>query len=283
VRKLIAFFVLVTLLTGCKQSKDTPVAEAFHQKLYLSEVLKNTPFFASKEDSLFFMEQYIDDWMMKKAILAHAKESLSQKEQNFSAQLEQYKEQLLIHAFFQKMSQDSTLFIVTKEELAGFFSEVEPDDTPEYRDMVKLNYIKLSSSSKLFYKIKSLFFEETDRVQVIKQLELLCADTIEYYLDSENWFYTDFIENELPFSFSSKSNFDDHDKFEFVQAGYRYLVLILDKKRQLQPKSVFENRNMARALLQQQKKTGYFRQLQDSLIQKALSEKKAIRFGFTHN
>ena len=279
-RKLILFFWVPLLILGCKQVDNAPVAKVFHYTLYKSEVLENTPFFTSKEDSLAFMEKYVDEWITRKTLLTYANKNLTQKEQNFSAQMEQYKEQLLINAYLQKMSKDSALFAVTKKELSDFFGDI-PSSEPEYKDMVKLNYIKFSNSSKLYKKIKDLFFDETDKVNAIKKLETLCADTIEYYLDSEHWFYTDFIENELPFL--AKVNIDQKEKFEYVQDEYKYLVIILDKKKQLQPKITLEDRKIAQSLLQQQKKATFFKHYQDSLVQKTLLEKKATRFGFSNH
>ena len=278
-KNVIISILSVFLLLGCNHTKDAPIAKVFHHNLYFSEVLNNTPFFTSKEDSLLFMEQYIDEWIMRKTLLSYAKKSLSQKEQNFNSKIELYKEQLLINEYLQKIIRDSSLYLVTNNELTNFLNKDIQDETPEYREMVKLNYIKLSVGSKHNKKVKELFFDVNNRVNALKQLEILCADTIEYYLDSEHWFYVDFIENELLFPFSEKIFFENKEQFEFIQGGYRYYVVILDKKRQLQTRNAFEDRKMAISLLQQEKKTSFYRNFQDSLVRKSLSEKNVFRFG----
>ena len=252
------------------------VAEAFHKKLYLLDVVEKIPFSPSKEDSLLFIEQYVEDWILRQTLLAQAKQGLSQNEQDFSFQIKLYEEQLLINAYFQKISNNEPLFEVSRKELADFLNETKTDDTPEYRDMVKLNYVKLSNPSKLYKKIKDLFFDENDRAKSLAQLELLCADTIEYYLDSDHWFYADFIEKELPFSFSDLEKKGTQNKLDIVENGSRYLILILDKKQQLQQKNVFEDRKMAQSLLQQQKRAAFIANYQDSIVRKAVREKKVV-------
>lgn len=274
-RKLIVFFLVLVCVSGCKQVNDPLVAEAFHNKLYLSEVMAQLPYFASKEDSLLFMEQYVEMWILHQTMLAQAKHVLTQKEQNFSAQIAQYKEQLLINAYLQKISRDSSLFVISKTELVDFLNDTKIDKGPEYRNMVKLNYIKLSEPSKLYKQVKELFFEEKDRAKAIRQLESLCADTIEYYLDGDHWFYADYIEKDLPLTFSNE---DTKDKYDIVRDGYRYLILVLDKKQQLQPKNTSEDKRMGRALLLQQKKTAFFNNYQDSLTRKAIHDKRAVRY-----
>jgi len=269
--------IVFALVTGCRQSNDAVVAEAFHKKLYLSEVVEKIPFATTKEDSLLFMEQYVDEWILRQALLEQAKKGLTLKEQDFSSQMAQYKEQLLINAYFQKISNTSTLFAVSKEELDDFLNETKADETPEYRDMVKLNYIKLSNPSKIYKKIKELFFDDTDRAKSLAQIELLCADTIEYYLDSEHWFYADFIEKEFPFSFSDLEKKGNQDKIDIVLNGSRYLIVILDKDRQLQPK-IIEDKTVATSLIQQQKRAAFITSHQDSLVKKAIIEKKAVKF-----
>ena len=267
---LFAFFCFII---GCKQTDNPIVAKAFHHKLYVSELIENVPYFESKEDSLIFMEQYIEDWVLRQTLLAYAKQKLTQKEQDFSSQIKQYTEQLFINAYMRKITQDSTLFAVPLPEI-----NIPNDYVPEYRKMVKLNYIKLSINSKQYKKVKELFFDENDRMKAAKQLELLCADTIEYYLDNERWFYVDVMEKEFSFSFSDKENMDLKDKFDFIQDDYRFLVLILDRKQQLQPKNSLEDKKMAQALLQQQKKVAFVTHFQDSLVKKALLEKKVIKY-----
>ena len=278
VRKISLFFLTLWFITGCQlvdNSSNPIVAEAFHHKLYLSEIVKKSPYFASKEDSLLFMDQYVEDWILRQTLLARAKQKLTQGEQDFSSQIAQYKEQLLINAYLQKISKDSALFVVSTSELYDFINETKADHTPEYREMVKLNYIRLSEQSKIYNQVKKLFFEEPNRAKAMQQLELLCADTVEYYLDNARWFYADFIEKEFPFSFSDAGS---KDKLDIVQDDHRYLILILDRKQQLQPRNTLEDRKVAQALLQQQKKAAFLSGYQDSLVQKALLEKKAIRY-----
>jgi hypothetical protein len=278
VKKLIVFFFVLTVFSGCKQN-DPLVAEAFHHKLYLSDVKAQLPYFSSKEDSLLFMEQYVEMWILHQTLLAQALQNLSQNEQNLSPQIKQYKEQLLINAYLLKLTNHSSQITVSFAEINEFLNETKPEKAPEYRNMVKLNYIKLSENSKLYKQVKDLFFDEKDRASAVKQLEALCADTIEYYLDGDHWFYTDIIEKELPLTFSNENIKDKHD---IVREGYRYLISILDKKQQLQPKNVHEDRKMAQTLLLQQKKVAFVNNYQDSIVQKAINEKKAVRYSIAY-
>jgi len=240
-------------------------------------VIDNIPYSATKEDSMLYMEMYINDWVLHQTLLATAKNSLLKREQDFSAELVQYHEKLIINEYLKKISSPNHAYSVSNEELADFLNESKPDGAPEYKDMVKLNYLKLSNPSKVYHKIKGLFFQDKDRIIALQQLESLCADTIEYYLNDEHWFYTDFIERELPFSFSSK-NVEPGDKFDFVQDGYRYLVIILDKKQQLQTNNIMEDRKIALSLLQNQKRAAFIMNFQDSLVQQALLKKKAMLY-----
>lgn len=269
--------IIFLIISGCKQIDNPVIAMAFHQKLYLSEVMENLPYAITKEDSLFFMEKYVDEWILRKTLLEKAKQLLAHNELDFSDQIENYKEQLLINAYFQKIERDSALFEVSKKEVTEFLDKVNTDKVPEYRDMVKLNYIKLSNPSKLYKQIKELFFEEKDRVRSIQVLEMLCADTIEYHLDNDHWFYAEYLENELPFKFSNIDK-ETKNKFEIVQKEYRYLILILDKRKQLQSKNSPEDIKITQTLFRQQKRTEYFTNFQDSIVRQALLEKKIIRY-----
>ena len=266
------------LVSACKHPVESPIAEAFHNKLYLSEIIDKIPPSVSKEDSLLFMEQYAEEWILRQTLLAHAKQRLTQTEQNFSSQIKLYKEQLLINTYFQKICNNTALFEVSMKEVDDFLNELKTDEVQEYRDMVKLNYVKLSNPSKLYKKIKDLLFDDTNRTNSLAQIELLCADTIEYYLDSEHWFYADLIEREFPFSFSDLTKKNAQEKLDIVENGSRYLILILDKKQQLQPKNISEDKKIARALIQQQKRATFIANYQDSVVRKAMQEKKVVQY-----
>ena len=275
-RRIFAFIVLVLgIFAACKQTHDPVVAEAFHRKLYFSEVVEKIPYTVSKEDSLQFIEQYVTDWVLYQTMLAKAKRTLTKSEQDFSTQIAQYEEKLLIDRYLQNISSEPNSFAVSQNELRNFLNATQTGETQEYREMLKLNYIKLSNPSKLYKKIKELFFAENDRLNALQQLEAICADTIEYYLDDAQWFYTDFLEKELHFSFQNKVNIVPGAKFDFVQDGNRFLLFIVDIKQQLQTKSL-EDIKMAQLLLQQQKRTEFLINYQDSLVKKALLEKKVI-------
>jgi hypothetical protein len=273
VRKIITFLLVAACLFGCNQPEDPIVAEAFHYKLYLSELKAQIPYFPFKEDSLLFTEQYVEKWILHKTLLAHAKQNLTQNEQNFSTQIKRFNEQLLINSYLQKLSNESAQLTVSQSELTDFLNETKPEQTPEYRNMVKLNYIKLSEPSKLYKQIKDLFFDEKERAKSLNKLELLCADTIEYYFDGEHWLFADYIEKDLPLTFE-----DLKDKYDIVQDGYRYLIMILEQKQQLQPRNVQEDRKMAQTLLLQEKMMVFVSNYQDSIVQKAKNEKRAIRY-----
>ena len=278
-RRSLPFLIfLLIIFSSCNQTNNPVVAEAFHHRLFLSEVIEKIPSAASKEDSLLFFEQYVNDWILHQTLLAHAKKNLTNKEQEFSSQIAQYKDKLLINEYLHKISSEKNKFVVFNDELHEFLSNTKTDKLPQYRDMVKLNYVKLSNPSKLYQKIKVLFFDENDRIKALQQLELICADSIEYYLDDEHWFHTDFIEKELPFTFSNKEFTKPGDKFDFVQDEYRYLVIILDKKQQLQTQNILEDRKIAISLIQQQKRAEFISNHKNSLVEKAFQDKKAVRY-----
>jgi hypothetical protein len=279
VRKTLSFLNIFLLLSaGCKQPTDAVVAEAFHRKLYMSEVMSNVPFAASKEDSLLFMEQYANNWMVRQTLFAHAKKGLTQSEQNFATQIKQFEEQLLINAFLKKLSSDSTIFEVPKTELLDFITETKTDNAPVYIDMVQLNYIKISNPSKIYKQVKDIFFDEKNRVKAMQQLEQLCADSIEYFLDGRQWFYTEFIEKELPFSFSYFEFENKKDKLDIPLDDYRYLIHILDRKQQLQPKTTVIDRKVALTLLQQQKRNQHIVNIKDSLVKKAQNDTRVVMY-----
>lgn len=277
--KKISFILLIFLCFACKKGSDIAIAEVYGKKLYLSDIKEIIPPNLSEEDSVDFIQQYAEQWCKEKVILHEANKHLSFKERDFSKQIKQFREQLIINAYYDKITADSSFHHIPQREVVAFMEKNGMRSDID-KEIIKLNYVKLSQKSKLIPQIKAILFDDEKRISEKAKIEKLCGDSIEYYIEDDKWFYLDEIAAELPLRIANKSSIRAQNQyFEVEENRFHYLIVLLDYRAK-QTNSEISNseyRNV-RLLLEQQRKREFFQQKSDQLYQKAKKEKKVIIF-----
>ncbi len=265
------FFLILLSFASCKNKRDKVVAQVYYHKLYLSEVLENTPSGLSPEDSVALAHEYMDNWVKENLVLHEAEKKLSVREKNFDKKMEEYRNSLLINAYFDKLVSDTSNFKISQEELDAFTKNFDKRYTVD-KDIVKLNYVKLSKNSKLIAPVKAILFDESRRQGEREALTKMLGDSVEYLLDDDTWLYLDDIRNEVPFEVK-ESDLKSHNQYvDKTIEGNRYLLVILDYKNQRSVSETQEEMAAARMMLVNQRKRQFIEQHVNQLYEKALKE-----------
>lgn len=266
----ILFGLLLSLCLYSCQQKDTVVAEAYHAKLYLSQLSTQIPDTYSAEDSLKLAQLLIENWVKQQILLHEAQQALPLKKQFFEQEIADYKSSLLINAYYSYLTADSNQFEVSEEELKDFLKKYESRYTVN-REIIKLNYVKTSKNSSISAELKELLFDDERRVEEKQYIENLCADSIEYFLEDNTWLYLDDIQNEFPIEIKNKESILTQDKYiETEDNEYHYLIVFLDYKSRRTINETEEEIAAARMMLTQQKKQKFINQKIEELMQQSL-------------
>ena len=277
-KRFFVFIIPLTLLFfSCNKSADVVVAEVYNEKLYLSEIGELLPDGLNEEDSVQMAANMIDEWVSRQIVLYEAEKVLSAKEKNFDDDIIEFRKSLLINAYYKHITADSAQFAVTNEELRSFISKYEPSDAVE-REIIKLNYVKLSKNSKLIKTVRSIMFDDGKRMAGKETIEKLCGDSIEYFIEDDTWLYLDDLTQELPIDKLDKSSFLSKNKYlETSDNQYTYIIVFLDYKTRRTTIETAEEIEAARKMLMQEKKADYIQKNMELLYKQALDNKKIIR------
>lgn len=268
-RFILLLCLLSLCLSSCKQ-KDTVVAEAYHAKLYLSQLAAQIPDSFSPADSAQLAQILIEDWIKQQIILHEARQALPLKSQNFEKEIDEYKNTLLVNTYFNFLTSDSGQFTVSDDELEQFIKKYESRYTVN-REIIKINYVKTARDSKLIKELKELLFDDDRRIEEKQRIEELCADSIEYFLEDNTWLYLDDIQNEFPIEIKNKESILSQNKYiETEDSDYHYLIVFLDYKSRRTINETEEEIAAARMMLTQQKKQNFVNQKIEELMQKSM-------------
>ena len=252
------------------------MAQVYNHKLYLSEILDNMPSGLSPEDSVALVKEFIDTWVKEKLVLHAAERNLSVREKNFDKKMEDYRNSLLINAYYDKLVSDTTKFNITQEEMDAFTDDFGKRYTVD-KDIVKLNYVKLAAKSVLTDKVRDILFDEEKRTSDKELLVKLLGDSIEYMIDDKTWLYLDDIQAEVPFDVDDKQLLSGPQYVDKTVSGYRYLMVILEHKDRRTMNETQDERAAARMMLVNQRKREFIENHVNLLYEKALKDGAIIQ------
>lgn len=274
-KSLIFILTIPLLLSSCSHQKDKVLAQVYYHKLYQSEVAKAIPSGLSTNDSLAMVNDFIDDWIKEQLLLHEAEKQLSVKEKNFDKKLEEYRNNLLVNTYYEKILSDTSTFKITEKELKDFMKSFDKRYTVE-KEIVRVNYVKLSKGSKLIEPVKSILFNESKRVEEKETLAKLLGDSIEYLIDDDTWLYLDDIQNEIAFDIPDDVT-ENHKYIEKENGNNLYLLVVLDYKNQRSVNETDEEVAAAKMMLFNQKRQQYIEKHVDELFRKAQKKGVIIR------
>lgn len=262
------FLILIMGFFSCSNREDPVVAQVYYHKLYLSEVRANMPVGLSQEDSLALVNDFVDSWIKEQLIIHEAEHRLSLPEKNFDRSLDEYRNHLLVNAYYDKLLREHELDEVSDAELKEFVRSFGKQYTVD-REIVKVNYVKLSAGSRLIGPVKSILFDESRRETEKDALVAMLGDSVEYLLE-DTWLYLEDLQNDVQFDFDNPSR-------KYVEKevdGYRYLMVILDYKSQRSVSETEEEQASARMMLLNQRKMQFIDDYVNKLYEKAIREGK---------
>ena len=222
--------MLVAAISSCRLYdslfKGDVVARAGRDVLYRSDVeaLNITGF--SPEDSARIVERYIVSWAKSRLLLDMALSQLSKADRDVEAQLEEYRQQLLVYRYEQQYVEQRLDTAVTDQEYMDFY-EANPASFVTHVPLMKGWYIKVSDDSPNLNPIKSIYRSRVEEDR--DRLGQLCYTSAEKYYFFEDWVGLDAVVEGTGLDVQELARVLDNRSFiEKNFLGYTYLISVDD-------------------------------------------------------
>jgi len=104
-RSLVIIAFLITLLSSCNllpskaKNKEKAIARVNDKYLYREDLKDVVPAGASATDSIEITAAYINNWVRQELLLKQAEDNLEESNRDFTNQIEQYRNSLIIYAY----------------------------------------------------------------------------------------------------------------------------------------------------------------------------------------
>lgn len=222
---------LVLVATGCRdylgQSDRLVVAECYGNKLYPEDLEGVVPPEANKLDSLARVNAFIDTWIRRQLLIHQAEINLTAEQRDFSKQLQDYNNSLLIYAYETQMIEQYLDTVVTDDEIAAYYEENKENFQLRFT-MVKVAYVILEEDCKQKKEFVQLM-NDRDTL-MLPQLDALASQhAVSSFLDVDHWIRLDDLLMTVPMEIYNTESFLKKNRFvSFEKDNLDYLVRFED-------------------------------------------------------
>jgi hypothetical protein len=275
-KKVILIVLMAAALGACKyfgrENREDAVARVYDHYLYKADLAGIVPQGSKPKDSLEITKTFINNWIRQTLLLHQAQSNLTDEQQDFTKQLEDYHNSLVIYEYESKLIRQKLDTVVSAKEVEDYYAANQANF--ELREnIVQANYVTLSKISPLAAKFRTLL--KSDRPADKEKLQELCqSSAAASSLDDENWIPFNDLVKKIPLTVSDQVDFLESNKYvELQDSVFRYLVRIksFKTKESVSPLS-FEAVNI-RSIILNKRKLELVSRMQEDIFQEAMKKK----------
>ncbi|MCB9361716.1 MAG: hypothetical protein H6587_08780 [Flavobacteriales bacterium] len=253
--------------------EENAVARVKDKFLFDTELKEVIPFDASRGDSLLIANNYIQKWIKENLILEKAELNLKAEQKNFSKQLEDYRNTLVIYTYEEELINQRLDTNVSVYEIKSYY-EQNPHNFELKDDIVKVRYLKVAKKAPNIKKIRKYY--KSTKAEEIDQLKEYSHQFAEkFHLNENEWILFDEVLKEVPITVSDKAGYLKNIKHAEIEDSLSYYFVYFKDYRletDVSPLS-FEKKNIKNIIINRRKLELVSKMKQD-IYQEALQKKE---------
>lgn len=259
-------------ISSCRQDKgrgEVVIASAYGQNLYPSDIEGLVGEGVSPQDSAAIVENYINQWLQQQVVINEAQQNVTK---DFAAELQNYKNSLLIYEYEQMVVNQKLDTNVTESEIKKYYDSHQ-DHFLLTTSIVKAIYVKVPKDAPALkdlskWMVKGNFTDDDfDNVQ-----KMALSNGYECAFDADHWMPLYRFQSLLPI----QGDYGDVNlrgkRFLKVPAeDFIYLAHIFDYRPTGELSPMDYERENIKAVILNSRKIDIIRQMQTELLKKAES------------
>lgn len=275
-KRLLLFLPVIILLGGCEylpsaRSKENVLARVHDQYLYFSDIKDLLGKDLSAQDSITMVSNLVNNWVRKQLLINQAEKSLSQSQKDFSKQLEDYRNSLIIYEYESDIIGQKIDTVVSVREIQEYYNQ-NMSNFELKENIVKVDYVQILDNKKQMPRLKRLW--QTGDLRSKTELERYCIQNgLNYSLFDDSWVYFSDLLKNIPIGTYNQENFLRYNRsVEAKDSLYVYLVEIKDFKIKESIAPLTMNENNIRQIIINRRKLELIQNLQNEIYENALTK-----------
>lgn len=212
-----------------KKKTGHAVARVYNEYLYETDLKGFIPKGTSAKDSTGMVKSYIENWIHQQLVIHQAEKNLSSEQMDFSQQLDDYKNSLIIYAYENELVRQKLDTLVTDEDIENYYDANQQNFLLK-DNIVQLQYVKLPLKSVYVKQFRKLLGSDNpaDKTRLFQQCEQYASD---YFLDDQNWLPFNDLLKQIPIKTYNQEEFlKNRRDLEYQDSAFIYLVRFRDFK-----------------------------------------------------
>jgi len=271
-------FLASLFLYSCenKEKNNDVLVQVFDEVLTKSELHQQLDDGLSEEDSTSLAQGIIETWVKNKMLVAQAERNLTDSLKDFTKELEQEKNNLLIYAYENEFIKQNLDTVIRATEINEYYnSNKNSFILSDY--ILRYNLLKIASSAENVdkSKIKQLISSPLTEINDLKSFSSEIGATFHFSSDSTEWWYLREFLDVVPVEVYNNESFLIKQKFiDFESGNFRYFVYISQYKLKDETAPLDIVTEKIKTLILNRRKQVALKQLRADLYQKAVRENK---------
>lgn len=267
--------VCVLLLQSCNlksdDSKGVVVAECYGKYLYESDLMGVVAPGTDIVDSLNRVNAFVDSWIRRELLLHQAEKNLSKEQLDFSKQIQEYQNSLVIYAYETQLAEQKLDTIVTEEEIETYY-EQNKENFQLRQTMVRAAYVILKSDCEQKNDFQKIM-RDSDTL-MLQRLDIMATYyAVSSYLDVDNWLRLDELLKIIPIEIYNTESFLKKNRFVmFDKDDFTYLVRFEDYLMEEDISPLDMERENIRSMILMKRKKDLLDALKSRLYEKAAKD-----------
>jgi hypothetical protein len=254
-------------------SKQEPVARVNDTYLYPDDLKGLVPAGTDPKDSTDLVKTYINNWIRQQLLLQQAENNLSSDKLDFSKELDQYRNSLIMYEYESELVRQKLDTTITEKEIADYY-QANQANFQLRENIVRTGYVVVPLNAPEIPKMRNLL--RSEKSSDLRALESLCQDhATTFSLDAATWISFSALQKVVPMATDDQEDFlKSNQYFEVQDSASRYMVRIYEfKTRESFSPLSFEIQNI-RAVILNKRKTELLSRMEEDLFNNALKKKK---------
>ncbi len=271
---LILVFGSCNLLSQKAKGKEKAIARVNDKYLYPEDLVNVVPAGTAANDSIEITTAYINNWVRQELLLKQAEDNLEETNRDFTDQIEQYRNSLIIYAYESELVKQKLDTVVPASEIEDYYQKNQVNFHLR-ENIVLASYVIINKNSPVATKVKSLLTSNRDADK--EKLQTLCLENnIEFMInDGGTWMTFADLARKVPITVDDQEEFLSKNKFVEVKDSttmYYVAISAYKSKESISPLN-FETENI-RTILLNKRKAVMLQRMEDDLISNAVKHKK---------
>lgn len=269
------FFLLFSCNFNNNNKEKDLIVQVYNHKLYIKDLKGKIPKGTNYNDSIKITQKYITDWVKEKILVHLAEINLPDEKKDFTKQIENFKNNLLIYNYEKELIKKNLDTIISDSVLLNYYNKHKKEFFLD-NNIYKVRFLKTHQETQQLAKLK-LWISSKNKEDLKKLFNFSKKYAKKYFLNDSTWIYFSDLKEFLPKNNTQWQENYFHKVnhlFQYNDSAYVYLIFIsnIKNKKDIAPFEIVKND--IKNIILAKKKLLLLEELKNKLYNDALANKK---------